>query len=340
MDCWHLYHLMKKSRRFEEEVAQLWKNGLISGEMHLGTGEEAIIAGTVSQLAPGDSMAVDHRGSAAFLMRGVDPILLVLEMLGDENGLCGGLGGHMHLHAKEFIAASSGIVGSAGPSAAGFALAAQHNNPGAVTLAFFGEGAMNQGMLMESLNLAAVWNLPVLFICKDDDWSITTKTQTLTGGDLEDRVRGLGVRYLEVDGLDVQKVWEAANQGILRARSGEGPSFLRARCVHLEGHFLGLLNLRVIRDPLRELPGVIGPLIKSILSLGGAPLAVRVAGLKTVLSHILDTLRDPRQNPTSDPIIRLRNVLKADQARLNNLDKQVEEEIAAIFISALVKRSA
>ena len=154
MDLWSLYALMKRSRQFEGAVTQLWKDGLISGEMHLGTGEEAILAGVVPQLCPGDAMAVDHRGSAAFLLRGVDPVLLLREMLGRDDGLCGGRGGHMHLYSKEHLAASSGIVGAEGPTAVGFALAAQYLRPGTITVAFFGEGAMNQGMLMESINLA------------------------------------------------------------------------------------------------------------------------------------------------------------------------------------------
>ena len=99
----------------------------------------------------------------------------------------------MHLFSKQHLAVSSGIVGASGPCAAGFALSAQYLNPGAIAVAFFGEGAMNEGMLMESLNLASVWKLPVLFICKDDGWSITTQSESMTGGDLQERARGLGV---------------------------------------------------------------------------------------------------------------------------------------------------
>ena len=188
-DLWSLYALMLKSRLFEEAIAKLWHDGLISGEMHLGTGEEAIIAGVVANLREGDAMALDHRGTAALLMRGVDPVLLAREMLGYPDGLCGGMGGHMHLFSKEYLAASSGIVGAEGPAAAGFALAAQYSRPGAVAVAFFGDGAMNQGMLMESMNLASVWNLPVLFVCKDDGWAITTQSVKMTGGDLNQRAQ-------------------------------------------------------------------------------------------------------------------------------------------------------
>ena len=152
-DLWSLYGLMLESRLFEEAIAQLWRDGLISGEMHLGTGEEAVIAGIVSQLREGDALALDHRGTAAMLMRGVDPAAILREVCGHPDGLCGGMGGHMHLFSREHLAASSGIVGAEGPAAAGFALAAQTLSPGAIAVAFFGEGAMNQGMLLESLNL-------------------------------------------------------------------------------------------------------------------------------------------------------------------------------------------
>jgi pyruvate dehydrogenase E1 component alpha subunit len=335
MDMWSLYALMKKSRQFEDAITQLWKDGLISGEMHLGTGEEAIVAGVVSQLRPGDAMALDHRGSAAFLMRGVDPVLLLREMLGHPDGLCGGKGGHMHMFSKNHLAASSGIVGAGGPTAIGFALAAQYLHPGAIAVAFFGDGAMNQGMLMESINLAAVWNLPVLFVCKDDGLAITTKSSDSTGGIIGERVRGLGVHYVEVDGLDVKQVWQAAYQAIERARNGEGPTFLHAHCVHLEGHFLGFLLLRITRNPLRELPGIAGPLIRSFLRPGGGSLRERLAGVWYVLSANLATKSDPRRYPTNDPVARARATLMSDPERLKELENLIEIEIAAILASAL-----
>lgn len=116
-DLWSLYGMMLKSRLFEEAVAQLWQAGRISGEMHLGTGEEGVIAGVMAHLQDGDALALDHRGSAALLMRGVDPVLILRELLGDPDGLCGGQGGHMHLFSKEHLAASSGIIGAGGPAA-------------------------------------------------------------------------------------------------------------------------------------------------------------------------------------------------------------------------------
>lgn len=335
IDLWSLYALMLKSRLFEESVTQLWKDGLISGEMHLGTGEEAIIAGVVAHLGAHDAMALDHRGTAAMLMRGVDPILILRELLGKPDGLCGGMGGHMHLFSKSHLAASSGIVGAEGPTAAGFALAAQYLHPGAVTVAFFGEGAMNQGMLMESINLAAAWRLPVVFVCKDDCWSITTQSDTVTGGDLNDRAEWLGVPGVCVDGRDVTEVWEAARKAIARARAGEGPFFLRAQCVHFEGHFLGYQLIRVVRNPLREMPKITIPLTQSFLRTSGASFRERVDGLKSVLSAVLSTLRDPRRDPDSDPLKRTRSSLQSDSARLQTLEDDTERETGNIMELAM-----
>ncbi|MGB5747610.1 MAG: thiamine pyrophosphate-dependent dehydrogenase E1 component subunit alpha, partial [Desulfobacterales bacterium] len=335
IDLWSLYALMLKSRLFEESVTQLWKDGLISGEMHLGTGEEAIIAGVVTHLEEQDAMALDHRGTAAMFMRGVDPILILREMLGKPDGLCGGMGGHMHLFSKPHLAASSGIVGAEGPTAAGFALAAQYLNPDGIAVAFFGEGAMNQGMLMESLNLAAAWRLPVVFVCKDDSWSITTQSDTVTGGDLNDRSELLGVPGICVDGWDVTEVWEAAGQAIASARAGEGPFFLRARCVHFEGHFLGYQLIRAIRHPLREMPKIAVPLTQSFLHTSGASWGERAVGLKSVLSAVLSTLRDPRKDPDNDPVKRTRDALQSDNIRLQALEDEAEREVENIIASAM-----
>lgn len=337
---WSLYALMLSSRLFEGATARLWHDGLISGELHLGTGEEAIIAGVVAQLREGDAMALDHRGTAALLMRGVDPVRILRELLGRPDGLCRGMGGHMHMFSKEHLAASSGIVGAAGPAAVGFALSAHYSHPGAITVAFFGEGAMNQGMMMESLNLASVWELPVLFVCKDDGWAITTQSEKLTGGDLAERARGFGIPAVSVDGREVSEVWEACRSAIERARSGHGPTFLRARCVHLEGHFLGYQLLRAVRDPLREMPEIAIPLTQSFLRPGGAGLRERLAGLKEVLAAVLSTLRDPRRDSANDPVRRARTTLLSDPARLEELEERVNQEISRVLASALEEPSS
>jgi pyruvate dehydrogenase E1 component alpha subunit len=271
-------------------------------------------------------------------MRGVDPAAILREMLGRPNGLGRGMGGHMHLFARDHLAASSGIVGAAGPAAAGFALAARYLRPGSVAVAFFGEGAMNQGMMMESLNLASAWKLPVVFVCKDDGWSITSRSESLTGGRLDARARGLGVPAADADGLDPAAVFEAAGVAIGRARAGEGPTFLHCRCVHLEGHFLGYQLLRVIRSPLREAPAVAAPLTRSFLAAGGASLGARLDGVRAIAATVLATLRDPGRDPGQDPLARARRALDADPVRLRALEDGVEggvnDAVAAVLAEA------
>jgi len=337
LDLWSLYAKMLESRLFEEAVARLWQDGLISGEMHLGTGEEAIIAGVVAHLQEGDAMALDHRGTAALLMRGEDPVPLLREMLGRPDGLCGGMGGHMHLFSKKALAASSGIVGAAGPTAAGFALSAQYLRPGSIAVAFFGEGAVNEGMLMEAMNLAAAWDLPVLFVCKDDGWAITTRSAHVSGGDLNARAVGFGLPVVEVDGCEVDQVWEAAHVAVERARSDKGPTFLHARCVHLEGHFLGFPLIRVVRDPLGEMPKIAVSLTGSLLRQGGGTISERLAGLKEIIAAVLSTLRDPRRDPAYDPVRRVRKRLLSDAVRLQELEGRIEQQMGAVIASSLAE---
>ncbi len=337
LDIWSLYEWMYKSRLYEEAIAQFWHEGMISGEMHLGTGEEAIAAGIVAHLRDGDAMALDHRSSPVLLMRGVDPVQILLELFGHPKGLCGGSGGHMHLFSKEHLAASTGIVGAGGPAATGFALAAQVLRPGSISVAFFGEGAVNQGMLMESLHLASLWKLPVLFVCKDDGWQITTQSGELTGEKLMARAKALGVPSLDVDGTDVGAVWETGGKAIELLRSGQGPIFLHASCVHLEGHFLGFQLIRILREPFKESMEMGGPLMKSFLQPTGVALSERVAGVRTIMASVISTWRDPRRDITLDPLKRTRTILQSKIDRLNELERQVEVEMENILTTALIE---
>jgi len=336
-NLWYLYTNMLRSRLYEDAISELWEQGFISGEMHLATGEEAIVAGVLAHLQEGDSMALDHRGTPPLLMRGVDPLLFIRELLGHPDGLCGGKGGHMHLFSKELLAASSGIVGASGPTAAGFALAARYLRPGKIAVAFFGEGAMNQGMLMESMNLAAAWNLPVLFVCKDDDWSITSTSANTTGGSLNHRAQGLGLKSFVVDGRDVSKVWNVAQEAIAHIRHGYGPAFLYASCVHLEAHFLGFLLSRVTRKPLKEIPVLVLPLLRSFLYRSGASMQERLSGWKYILERIWATWRNPRLDPSNDPIIKTRMKLSSEPARLAILESTLKEEVSIVISTALLE---
>jgi len=333
-NLWYIYENMFRSRLFEEAISRAWHEGRISGEMHLSVGEEAIVAGTVLQLQAGDAMALDHRGTAPLIMRGVDPTLLFREMLGYPDGLCAGRGGHMHLFSKEHLAASSGIVGASGPAAAGFALANRYLRPRKVALAFFGEGAMNQGMLLEAMNLAVVWRLPVVFICKDSKWAITTLSASVTGGKLGDRALSFGMPAVEIDGTDVETVWKAAHEAIDRARAKKGPTFLQAACRHPEGHYLGDPLLRIARHPVQEMKKVAGPLLKSVTKLKGASAIKRSGGLGTVTSLIGQTTKE-QVFDHKDPLKIVRGRLKAEKDRLKKLEESVNEEIGKAVEGAL-----
>ena len=333
-DLWSLYELMYRSRTFEDAVREIWKDGRISGEMHMGLGEEAIVAGIVSQLIEGDAMALDHRGTPPMLMRGVDPVSLLREFMGKPDGLCGGMGGHMHLFAPDKLVASSGIVGSSGPAAAGFGLAAQMLRPGTVSVAFFGEGATSEGMLMEAMNLAVVWKLPVLFVCKDNDWEISTPVATAVGGNLLARAEAFGLKAFEVDGADVLAVSSAAKTALQHARDGKGPAFIWAHCIHLEGHFLGDPLLDIFRRPVYSFRKRIWSVVKGFFRRGGAPLRERIASARQFIGDVLSA--QGQTDRSKDPLVRTRQALvQKDARRLEEMEASINREIQQVVATAL-----
>ena len=264
-------------------------------------------------------------------MKGVDLAAIVAECLGAAGGLGRGLGGHMHLMSSEHLAASSGIVGCSGPLACGFALAHQHLRPDRVAVALFGEGAMNQGMLLESLNLAGCWRLPVVFVCKDNGMAITTPSHRVTAGNLPDRVRGFGIPAAEVDGADVEAVWQAAGEAVLRARRGGGPGYLHASCVRPQGHFLGDPLQRIVHHPIDELKSKVGPLSKAVTSAEGAGVGRRVASL----AGITGMLGRAARMRGRDPVAKLRSRLSDESARVVEIEGEIEAALAAAVASAL-----
>lgn len=333
-DHWAIYALMLKSRFFEIAVKDLWDEGLISGEMHMGMGEEAIVAGIVTQLTENDAMALDHRGTPPMLMRGVDPVLLLKEFMGKPDGLCKGMGGHMHLFSKDCLAASSGIVGASGPAAVGFALAGQTLRPGSVAVAFFGDGALNSGALMESMNLAASWKLPVVFICKDNEWAITTKSESVTGGGIRERAVGFGLEYFHVDGRDVESTAQGSADAINHARNGNEPAFLHATCAHLEGHFLGDALLNMTRKPIEALTKRVAPMVASLTKTRGASIKQRADALGAVMSMVLDA--STSVNKDNDPLARARPLLVKDDAeRLKALEDRMWNEVQQAVTQAV-----
>jgi pyruvate dehydrogenase E1 component alpha subunit len=321
-----LYRDMARVRAYEVAIAELWRRGKISGEMHLGTGEEAVNVGVARHLQDGDAVALDHRGTPMMLLRGVDPRSLLREMMGHEDGLCRGRGGHMHLFAPDRLAASSGMVGASGPLAAGFALAAKRLRKRAIAVAFFGDGAVNEGQLMESFNLAVAWNLPVLFVCKDNGWAITTRSTDVTGGTLAKRAEGFGLPVVEVDGLDVDSVVEGAGDAIDTIRRGQGPAFLLAEVSRLDGHYLGDPLVRMAGSPIKEGGDTFRKAMTAATSAGGGGIAARVRSMAGMVTT-LHAARKDKRGAKRDPLEVIRKRLHRHRDELDRIDSQVRSEV-------------
>jgi TPP-dependent pyruvate/acetoin dehydrogenase alpha subunit len=296
-----LYRTIVEMRTFEETVGDLWLGGAISGELHLGIGEEGVVAGVVDHVEAGDGLALDHRSTPPLIARGTDPGAIALELLGHADGLCHGAGGHMHLFDPDRLVASSGIVGASAPTACGFALAGQRSNDRAIAVSFMGEGAVNQGMVSEAWNLASVWRLPVVFVVKDSGWAITTRSARLTGGSLAARARGFGIPAVTVDGHRPLAVWSAAARAVSRARSGHGPTVIIGRVSRPRGHFEGDPLVRMARDP-REILQETRVLLGDALGRGGRTgLSQRARGVVEVTRTLATMIRE-QQTPTRDPL--------------------------------------
>jgi len=267
---------------------------------------------------------------------GVDLVELLLEMLGHRGGLCGGNGGHMHLFSRAHLAASSGIVGACGPLGAGFALAAKLRNPGAVAVAFFGEGAVNQGMLLEAFNLASAWSLPLLFVCKDNGWSITTRSADVTGGNLLARAEGFGLRCAAADGLDPMAVQQAAQPLLERARRGKGAGFLLAECMRADGHFLGDPLVRMARQPYTEGGPVFSKVFSASVSGGGSGLGARAGSMVRMMDLLMRARKDGREG-RRDPLVRCRKELKGRAEELELIDREVAQVVEQAVQAALAE---
>jgi pyruvate dehydrogenase E1 component alpha subunit len=326
-----LFRLMVRSRAVDEASAELWHAGAVSGELHLGIGEEAVSAGVVGHLVPGDGLAADHRGTPPLICRGVDPEALIGELIGSPAGLCAGAGGHMHLLDPGLRAATDGIVGASAPLACGFALRAQRDDAGGVAVAFFGEGAMNQGMVLEALNLAVVWALPVVFVVKDSGLAITTRKRDVTAGDLLERARAFDMPAHRMPGRDVGAVWKAASRAIARARGGGGPSLLLARVHRPDGHFLGDPLLRTLDHPVEQAAVMAPPLIRGLMARPGATASRRLAGLNGLRAAVT-TAAAERSRARNDPLAHTRRQIRSEADRI---EAEERGEVAAAVDRAL-----
>lgn len=321
LDLERLYSSMVRMRAFEQILASLWRRGLVSGEMHLGIGEEGVVAGLFDHLDRDDALALDYRPTPALLAHGVSPAAIALEVLGHGNGLNAGHGGHMHLFSPEHRSASTGIVGSPAPLACGLALATQRLRPGSIAVGFFGDGAVNQGMVMEAWNLASVWNLPALFVCKDNQWAATTRTDRLTAGSIAGRARSFGLNTRVVDGTDVLAVRRAAGPLVAAARCGE-PGILVAKCRRPSGHMLDDTLSRTARSP-RE---VLSMAREAMRGRVGVSSVRHMAGLTGTLAEAIGDRWLPHRDPLRTAARRLGDrAEEIERAARDRLERELRE---------------
>ena len=232
-----MYRSMLLIRMFEERVRSLTAGGLVPGLVHLSAGQEAVAVGVCSALASDDYMASTHRGHGHCLAKGADPKRLLAEILGRDEGYSHGRGGSLHIFdLANGNLGTNGIVGGGIPLATGAALAAVRRGTRQVAVCFFGDGALNQGLFFECINMAAIWVLPILFVCENNGYGEYTASETVTAGDISARGRIFNVPSATLDGMDVSIVNEWALAAVERARSGSGPSFVICNTYRFGGH--------------------------------------------------------------------------------------------------------
>lgn len=235
-----LYREMLRIRLAEERLAALFADGAVPGFIHLSIGQEAVAVGLVSALHANDTVASNHRGHGHALAKGLDLSAFYLELFAKDEGLCRGRGGSMHVadFSKGMLGAN-GIVGAGMSIAVGSALAHKSLGKDHVAVVFFGDGALGEGLLHESINLAKILGLPVLFVCENNGWSEFSATSEQISFNLESLVAGYGLRYSCVEGNDVLKVANAAGKQIAETRAHSAPSVLECKTLRVRGHFEG-----------------------------------------------------------------------------------------------------
>jgi pyruvate dehydrogenase E1 component alpha subunit len=233
-----LYKQMVRIRRFEEELFRLFMNQPMPGSMHQYVGEEAVAVGVCAHLTQEDYVTSTHRGHGHCIAKGVELKGVMAEMFAKKTGCCKGMGGSMHIaDFRAGMLGANGIVGAGIPIASGAGWACQLRHPGRVSVAFFGEGAANEGAFHEGINLASVWKLPVIFVCENNLYNFSVHyKKTMVLDNVADRAAAYGIPGLVVDGMDLLAVYLAAGEAVQRARQGGGPTLLECKTYRFVGH--------------------------------------------------------------------------------------------------------
>jgi acetoin:2,6-dichlorophenolindophenol oxidoreductase subunit alpha len=245
---------MLRVRLFEERVRELFAGGRIPGFLHTSVGQEAIAVGAAAALQPDDYVLSTHRGHGHLVARGGSLRALMAELYGKANGLCHGKGGTMHIaDVSVGYLGANGVLAAGCVLAPGVGLSIKQRRSGQVALTFFGDGAANRGPFHEGVNLAALWRLPVVFVCENNRWASTTAHALSTaGGSIAARAAGYGIPGDSVDGNDVLAVYDAVARAAARARRGDGPSLIEAHTIRWVGHFEGDAQAYRPRDEAAE----------------------------------------------------------------------------------------
>ena len=249
----HAYQQMMKIRKFEEKVNELYMKALMPGLAHLYTGQEAVAVGVCEALRADDYITSTHRGHGHCLAKGARLDRMFAELLGKEAGYCRGKGGSMHIADQDTgnLGANAIVAGSAG-IATGAAWSARMRGSAQVAVCFFGEGALGQGVLYECMNMAALWKLPVVYVCENNRYSEYTQYTETLAGEVGARAEAFGILTRKVDGQDVQQVTAVMQELVERARRGEGPGFLECTTYRTYGHHVGDINREYYRPKTEE----------------------------------------------------------------------------------------
>jgi pyruvate dehydrogenase E1 component alpha subunit len=279
----HMYRQMAKIRAFEEQVNELYKGAKMPGLAHLYVGEEGVAVGVCEALRRDDVITSTHRGHGHCLAKGAKVDRMFAELLGKEAGYCRGKGGSMHIADQDTgnLGANAIVGGSAG-IATGAALSAQMRGTDQVAVCFFGDGALGQGLLYEAMNMAALWKLPVIYVCENNLYGEYTPGTETIAGEILGRARAFGIHAESVDGQDVQAVLATMRRLVERARRGEGPAFLEAKTYRYYGHHVGDVNREYrTREEEKEWMTKRDPL---------QTLAARLTAQKLVEADVLDRI--------------------------------------------------
>ncbi|MHB1008456.1 MAG: thiamine pyrophosphate-dependent dehydrogenase E1 component subunit alpha [Propionibacteriaceae bacterium] len=307
-----LYESMVLARTFEEAILREYHadkgpgfdigKGLIPGEMHLAAGQEPVSAGVCLHLTTDDAVTATHRPHHFAIAHGMDLRAMAAEIFGRVDGLGRGRGGHMHLFDPATHFSCSGIIAEGYPPALGMAFAFQRQGQRRIAVAVTGEGAANQGAFHESLNLAALWKLPVVFVVEDNDWGISVPRSASTAiPSNADRAAAYGIPGERIEDNDVEGVYAAAGRAVARAREGEGPSLIEVHTLRMWGHFEG--DGQGYRPDLAEVPGRDPiPRYAKVLSEAGVLDAAAIDSIKAAASaRVEDAVAFAKASPQPDP---------------------------------------